>query len=154
MHQLVGPYEIEMELDEDYSERNIDGARLISKFKWESNEDGSYKLEIDNKLTVDKRAKNTIYIQLPLEYKYSDKSVWSERRKQIMKKFKEDKDPVHEGAIHLVQTEEEKTIVSLYDISFHDEYVDEGNVNDEYEDKEHLQKTYGTPKLFRCVRCG
>ncbi len=148
MHQLVGPYEIEMELDEDYSERNIDGARLISKFKWESNEDGSYKLEIDNKLTVDKRAKNTIYIQLPLEYKYSEKSVWSERRKQIMKKFKEDKDPVHEGAIHLVQTEEEKTIVSLYDISFHDEYVDEGNVNDEYEDKEHLQKTYGTPNYL------
>ena len=27
-----------MEFDEDYSERNIDGARMVTKFKWESNE--------------------------------------------------------------------------------------------------------------------
>jgi hypothetical protein len=43
MHQLNGPYEIEMEFDEDYSERNIDGARMVTKFKWESNDDGSYR---------------------------------------------------------------------------------------------------------------
>ena len=54
MHQLNGPYEIEMEFDEDYSERNIDGARMVTKFKWQSNLDGSYRLSIDNKLTLEK----------------------------------------------------------------------------------------------------
>ena len=76
MHQLNGPYEIEMEFDEDYSERNIDGARMVTKFKWESNFDGTYRLSIDNKLTIDERAKKTVHIQLPIKYKYSHNIDW------------------------------------------------------------------------------
>ena len=148
MHQLNGPYEIEMEFDEDYSERNIDGARMVTKFKWESNFDGSYKLSIDNKLTIDIPAKETIHIQLPIDYKHSSKESWGERRKQIIRRFKEDKNPVHPGNIHLQQTKKEKTLISLYDISFHDEFEDVGNLNDKYEDEEYLQKNYGVPNYL------
>ena len=143
IHQLNGPYDIEVEFDEDYSERNIDGARLVSNFKWKSNFDGSYRLSIDNELTVDKRAKKTVHIQLPIEYKHSSKETWAERRKQIIRRFKDDKDPVHPGFIHIKQTKKEKTLISLYDIGFHDEFEDVGNLNDKYEDEEYLQKNYG-----------
>ena len=137
-----------MEFDEDYSERNIDGARMVTKFKWESNFDGSYKLSIDNKLTIDIPAKETIHIQLPIDYKHSSKESWGERRKQIIRRFKEDKNPVHPGNIHLQQTKKEKTLISLYDISFHDEFEDVGNLNDKYEDEEYLQKNYGVPNYL------
>ena len=148
MHQLNGPYEIEVEFDEDYSERNIDGARMVTKFKWESNFDGTYRLSIDNKLTIDERAKKTVHIQLPIKYKYSHKQAWTDRRQQIIRKFKEDKNPVHPGHIHLSQTKEEQTLISLYDISFHDRFHDIGNLNDRYEDEEYLQKKYGVPNYL------
>ena len=148
MHQLHGPYEIEMIFDEDYSERNIDGARMVTHFKWNSNFDGSYELEIDNKLTVDKRAKKTIHIQLPLKYEHSHRRDWTNRRTQIIKKFKNDKDPVHKDSVHITQTKEEQTLISLYDISFHDKYRDLGNLNDRYDDEEYLQKKYGVPNYL------
>ena len=148
MHQLNGPYEIEMEFDEDYSERNIDGARMVTKFKWESNFDGSYRLSIDNKLTLDKSAKETVHIQLPLKFKHSTKEQWDERRKQIIRRFKEDENPVHPGHVHLQQTKEEETLISLYDLSFHDIFHDIGNLNDRYDDEEHLQKKYGVPNYL------
>ena len=148
IHQLNGPYEIEVEFDEDYSERNIDGARMVTKFKWESNFDGSYRLSIDNKLTVDKTAKTTVNIQLPNEYKYSSKESWRKRRKQIIEKFKEDKNPVHAGHVHLQQDGKNQTLISLYDIGFHDKFHDVGDLNDRYDDEEYLQKKYGVPNYL------
>ena len=148
IHQLNGPYEIEVEFDEDYSERNIDGARMVTKFKWESNFDGSYRLSIDNKLTVDKTAKTTVNIQLPNEYKYSSKESWRKRRKQIIERFKEDKNPVHAGHVHLQQDGKNQTLISLYDIGFHDKFHDVGDLNDRYDDEEYLQKKYGVPNYL------
>ena len=39
-------------------------------------------------------------------------------------------------------------IVNYYDISFEDNFVDEGNMNDRYDDEEHLQKKYGVPNYI------
>ena len=55
---------------------------------------------------------------------------------------------MHPGNIHIQQTKEEKTLISLYDISFHDEFEDVGNLNDKYEDEEYLQKNYGVPNYL------
>jgi hypothetical protein len=81
---------------------------MVTKFKWESNSDGSYRLSIDNKLTLEKSAKETIHIQLPLKYEHSTREQWDVRRKQIIRRFKEDENPVHPGHVHLQQTKEEK----------------------------------------------
>jgi hypothetical protein len=52
-----------VEFDENYSELNIDGARLVSNFKFISTLDGNYNLFIKTKLKVDDTARQTIYIQ-------------------------------------------------------------------------------------------
>jgi hypothetical protein len=63
IYQLSGPFDIEVEFDENYSELNIDGARLVSNFKFISTLDGNYNLFIKTKLKVDDDARKTIYIQ-------------------------------------------------------------------------------------------
>jgi hypothetical protein len=63
IYQLSGPFDIEVEFDENYSELNIDGARLVSNFKFISTLDGNYNLFIKTKLKVDDTARQTIYIQ-------------------------------------------------------------------------------------------
>jgi radical SAM superfamily enzyme YgiQ (UPF0313 family) len=146
MYQIAGPFDIEVEFDEDYSERNIDGARMISKFKFQSEMDGSYRLSIDNKLTIDKRAKRTIHIQLPIELKHSDKEMWKKRKKQIARRFHEDEEPLHIGD-HL-KINKDGTMVTFYDISFHDKYHDVGNMNDKYEDEDYFRKKYGVPNYL------
>ena len=55
---------------------------------------------------------------------------------------------MHPGHVHFQQTKKEKTLISLYDISFHDVFEDEGNLNDRYDDDEYLQKKYGVPNYL------
>ena len=99
-------------------------------------------------MTEYKSAKETIHIQLPLKFEHSTKEQWEKRRKQIIRRFKEDENPVHPGHVHFQQTKKEKTLISLYDISFHDVFEDEGNLNDRYDDDEYLQKKYGVPNYL------
>ena len=149
MYHLVGPFDIEVEFDEDYSERNIDGARLVSNFKFTSEFDGSYKLIINNKLTVDRDAKRTIHLCLPNEIKNFDLLKYRMRKRQIRQKHSldEDLDGVLSDNIHIT---EDGMIVNYYDISFDDNFVDEGNMNDRYDEQDTLnfKDTFGVPNYI------
>ena len=149
MYHLVGPFDIEVEFDEDYSERNIDGARLVSNFKFTSEFDGSYKLIINNKLTVDRDAKRTIHLCLSNEIKNFDILKCRMRKRQIRQKHSldEDLDGVLSDNIHIT---EDGMIVNYYDISFDDNFVDEGNMNDRYDEQDTLnfKDTFGVPNYI------
>ena len=149
MYHLVGPFDIEVEFDEDYSERNIDGARLLSNFKFTSDFDGSYKLIINNQLTVDKDAKKTIHLCLPNEIKNKDFDLlkYRMRKRQIRQRHSLDKDLIGNlsDSIHIT---DDGMIVNYYDISFDDNFVDEGNMNEKYEDENYLVDKYEIPNYI------
>ena len=150
LYQMVGAYDIEVEFDEDYSERNIDGARLVSNFKFTSELNGDYRLEINNKLTVDGDAKQTIHLCLPNRLEHYDMLEYRKRKRQVRIKHSEDR---HLRAKQyklkdVISLSEDGMIVNYYDISFEDNFVDEGNMNDRYDDEEHLQKKYGVPNYI------
>jgi hypothetical protein len=147
---LVGPYDIEVEFDENYSERNIDGARLKSKFKFTSELDGTYKLEINNKLTVDDKAKQTIHLCLPNKLEHFDMLEYRKRKRQIRIKHGEDK---HLRAKQYkikdtINLSADGMIVNYYDLSFDDNFVDEGNMNKKYDDVNYLVDKYEIPNYI------
>ena len=150
MYQLVGPYDIEVEFDEDYSERNIDGARLISKFKFTSELDGTYKLEINNKLTVDEDAKQTVHLCLPNKLEHYDMLEYRKRKRQVRIKHGEDKHlrAKQYNIKDTINLSEDGMIVNYYDISFDDNFVDEGNMNEKYEDENYLVDKYEIPNYI------
>jgi len=150
MYQLVGPYDIEVEFDENYSERNIDGARLVSNFKFTSELDGSYKLEINNKLTVEEEAKQTVHLCLPNRLEHFDMLEYRKRKRQIRIRHGEDKHlrAKHYAISDTITLNEDGLIVNFYDISFEDNFVDEGNMNDKYEDENYLVDKYEIPNYI------
>ncbi|MBC8421806.1 MAG: B12-binding domain-containing radical SAM protein [Pelagibacteraceae bacterium] len=147
LYQLVGPYDIEMEFDENYSERNIDEGRLISKFKFTSDLDGNYDLTINNKLTVGKLAKRTIHVCLPNKIKNFDILDYRMRKRKIRQKHSTDKHLDGKLSDNMGVTED-GLIVNYYDISFDDNYTDSGNMNDRYDDENYLVNKYEIPNYI------
>jgi hypothetical protein len=147
MYQLLGPFDIEVEFDEKYSERNIDGARIISNFKFTSEFDGSYELKINNKLTIDKEAKQTIHLCLPNKLEHFDMLDYRKRKRQIREKHKLNKD-LKGKLMDNISITEKGLIVNYYDLSFEDDFVDKGNMNDRYDDEKHLEKLCDVPNYI------